>query len=110
MTFISSLIDFSDPQDSAAPRLRHAFGAPRSVLVAHELAQVGPLLDAVQAAAQQGFWCVGYLRYEAAAAFDAAFSTHAPDGPLAGPDRPGLFVRLFFVRHRHFPLLRHVEP
>ena len=83
MTFISSLIDFSDPQDSAAPRLRHAFGAPRSVLVAHELAQVGPLLDAVQAAAQQGFWCVGYLRYEAAAAFDAAFSTHAPDGPLA---------------------------
>ena len=83
MTFISSLIDFSDPQDSAAPRLRHAFGAPRSVLVAHELAQVGPLLDAVQAAAQQGFWCVGYVRYEAAAAFDVAFSTHAPDGPLA---------------------------
>ncbi len=83
MTFISSLIDFSDPQDSAAPRLRHAFGTPRSVLVAHALAQVGPLLDAVQAAAQQGLWCVGYLRYEAAAAFDAALAVHAPDGPLA---------------------------
>ncbi|MCX7258434.1 MAG: chorismate-binding protein, partial [Polaromonas sp.] len=83
MTFISSLIDFSDPQDSAAPRLRHAFGAPRSVLVAHELAQVGPLLDAVQAAAQQGFWCVGYLRYEAAPAFDSALAVQAPDGPLA---------------------------
>jgi para-aminobenzoate synthetase/4-amino-4-deoxychorismate lyase len=83
MTFISSLIDFSDPQDSAAPRLRHAFGAPRSVLVAHELAQVGPLLDAVQAAAQQGWWCVGYLRYEAAPAFDSALAVHAPDGPLA---------------------------
>jgi len=83
MTLISSLIDFSDPQDSAAPRLRHAFGVPRSVLVAHELAQVGPLLDAVQAAAQQGRWCVGYVRYEAAAAFDSALTTHAPDGPLA---------------------------
>ncbi len=82
MTRISSLIDFSDPLDSAAPRLRHAFGAPRSVLVAHELAQVGPLLDAVQAAAQQGRWCVGYVRYEAAAAFDSALTTHAPDGPL----------------------------
>lgn len=83
MTFISSLIDFSDPQDSAAPRLRHAFGTPRSVLVARELAQVGPLLDAVQAAAQQGFWCVGYLRYEAAPAFDSALAVQAPDGPLA---------------------------
>lgn len=83
MTRISSLIDFSDPLDSAAPRLRHAFGTPRSVLVAHELAQVGPLLDAVQAAAQQGLWCVGYLRYEAAPAFDGALAVHAPDGPLA---------------------------
>ena len=83
MTRISSLIDFSDPLDSAAPRLRHAFGAPRSVLVAHELAQVGPLLDAVQAAAQQGRWCVGYVRYEAAPAFDSALAVHAPDGPLA---------------------------
>ena len=83
MTVISSLIDFSDPLDSAAPRLRHAFGAPRSMLVAHELAQVGPLLDAVQAAAQQGLWCVGYVRYEAAAAFDSALATHAADGPLA---------------------------
>ena len=83
MTRISSLIDFSDSHDSAAPRLRHAFGAPRSVLVAHELAQVGPLLDAVQAAAQQGRWCVGYVRYEAAAAFDSALAVHAPDGPLA---------------------------
>lgn len=83
MTVISSLIDFSDPQDSAAPRLRHAFGVPRQVLAAHELAQVGPLLDAVQAAAQQGLWCVGYLCYEAAPAFDSALAVHVPDGPLA---------------------------
>lgn len=83
MTLISSRIDFSDPHDSAAPRLRHAFGTPRTVLVAHELAEVRPVLDAVQAAAQQGRWCVGYMRYEAAPAFDAVLAVHAPDGPLA---------------------------
>jgi len=83
LTIISARIDFSDPHDSAAPRLRHAFGTPRTVLVAHALAEVRPVLDAVQAAAHEGRWCVGYLRYEAAPAFDAALAVHAPDGPLA---------------------------
>ncbi len=83
---ITALIDFSDPHDRAAPRLRHAFSAPRQVLAAHQLAEVRPLLDAVQVAAQQGAWCVGYLLYEAAPALDTALHTHAPesaDGPLA---------------------------
>lgn len=80
---INSRIDFADPHDSTAPRLRHAFGAPRAVLVAHELAEVRLLLDAVQAAAEQGRWCVGYVRYEAAPAFDAALAVHEADGPLA---------------------------
>ncbi len=80
---INARIDFSDPNDSAAPRLRHAFSRARAVLVAHRLAEVRPLLDAVQAAALQGRWCVGFLRYEAAPAFDAALAVHAPDGPLA---------------------------
>ena len=83
MTFITARIDFSDPNDSAAPRLRYAFGTPRAVLVAHQLAEVRSVLDAVQAAALQGRWCVGYVRYEAAPAFDAALAVHAPDGPLA---------------------------
>ena len=83
MTIISARIDFSSPQDRAAPRLRHAFGVPRVVLVAHEPGQVRAVLDAVQAAAEQGAWCVGYLRYEAAPAFDAALAVYAADGPLA---------------------------
>ena len=34
--------------------------------------------------ARQGRWCVGYLRYEAAPAFDSAFAVHrGSDGPLA---------------------------
>ena len=80
---ITSRIDFTQPLDARAPRLRHAFGTPREVLVAHALPQVRGVLDAVHAAARQGRWCVGHVRYEAAAAFDAALQTHAADGPLA---------------------------
>ena len=80
---ITALIDFADPQDADAPRLRHAFGQPLQTLLAHTPDQLCPLLDAVQQAAQRGLWCVGSVRYEAAAAFDTALSVHAPDGPLA---------------------------
>ena len=78
-----ALLDFAHPHDRMAPRLRHAFAAPRQVLQADRLCDVRPVLDAVHAAAQQGRWCVGQVRYEAAAAFDAALQTHAADGPLA---------------------------
>lgn len=79
----TALIDFADPWDSQAPRLRHAFAAPCQTLVAHHLSDVRGVLDAAHQAAQHGAWCVGHVRYEAAAAFDAAFSTHPPKGPLA---------------------------
>ena len=82
MTHISR-IDFTQPLSAGAARLRHCFEAPREVLVAHALPEVRGVLDAVFAAAQQGRWCVGHVRYEAAAAFDTAFQTHAADGPLA---------------------------
>jgi len=79
----SARIDFSDPQLPDGPRLRHAFGNPRQILSALGASQVRPVLDAVEAAAREGFWCVGYLRYEAAPAFDAALAAHAAQGPLA---------------------------
>ena len=41
------------------------------------------MLAQVQAAAEAGAWCVGYLRYEAAPAFDRALRVHPADGPLA---------------------------
>ena len=53
------------------------------MLAAHALSDVRGVLDAVHAAAQRGHWCVGHVRYEAAAAFDAALQTHPTDGPLA---------------------------
>ena len=81
---VTARIDFTQPQAGAnAPRLRHAFGAPCQVLVAHALPEVRAVLGAVHAAAQRGQWCVGHVRYEAAAAFDTALQTHAADGPLA---------------------------
>ncbi len=80
---ITALIDFDDPQQPEGPRLRHAFGQPKQTLLAHTPDQLRPLLDAVQQATQRGHWCVGSVRYEAAAAFDTALSVHAPDGPLA---------------------------
>jgi para-aminobenzoate synthetase/4-amino-4-deoxychorismate lyase len=76
-------IDFAQPLDAAAPRLRCAFGAPRQVLVTQHVDALRAVLDAVHAAAQRGHWCVGYVRYEAAPAFDTALQTHATDGPLA---------------------------
>ena len=78
-----SAIDFSDPRDPQAPRWRHRFGAPLRVLQASQPGEVASVLCAAQAAAQQGAWCLGYVRYEAAAAFDAALNTHPPVGPLA---------------------------
>ncbi len=80
-----ALIDFADPHspDPRAGRLRAAFGTPRRVLAARMPQEVRPVLDAAEAAAREGRWCVGYLRYEAAAAFDPAFAVHPADGPLA---------------------------
>lgn len=68
--------------DGAA--LRHAFSRPVAILRADALAEVPAVLEAAEAHAQQGRWCIGYLRYEAAPAFDLALQVHAPEpGPLA---------------------------
>ena len=79
---MQALIDFCDPHGQQ-PALRCAFDAPQRTLVANTLDQVIPLLNEVEKLSQQGLWCVGYLRYESAPAFDAALQVHTPDGPLA---------------------------
>jgi len=76
----TALIDFRSPDAGAAP-LRLAFGAPRETLRATSLDDVAPLLARVDALARAGAWCVGYLCYEAAGAFDEAFETHPPSDP-----------------------------
>lgn len=80
---MDTCIDFTLPQDAPGARLRRRFGAARAVLVARAPGEVRAVLDAVEDAARAGAWCVGFVRYEAAAAFDPALVTHAADGPLA---------------------------
>ncbi len=83
---LTALIDFANPHASypeSVERLRYAFGAPREVLQAITPTEVRPLLETVEAFSRQGAWCVGYLRYEAASAFDPAFAVHATTRPLA---------------------------
>lgn len=80
------LLDFCAARPGQDGALRCAFDMPQQTLVAHTPEQVRPVLEAVDRLARQGLWCVGYLRYEAAPAFDAALAVHATpltDGPLA---------------------------
>ncbi|MDD0839649.1 chorismate-binding protein [Curvibacter sp. HBC61] len=80
---VQVLLDFSDPRQPEGPRWRHAFRDPQQVLQAQRLDQVPAVLSAAQAAAEAGRWCLGFVRYEAAPAFDRALPTQAADGPLA---------------------------
>jgi para-aminobenzoate synthetase/4-amino-4-deoxychorismate lyase len=82
MTIPRALLEFGDPHHSGRAVTRLAFGEPQQVLVAHTLDQVRPVLEQVDALSRQGLWCVGYVRYEAAPAFDAALQVHAAQGPL----------------------------
>ena len=78
-----TLIDFVDPY--GAQGLHAQFSHPLHLLVANKLSEVLPVLQAVSDYAAQGLWCVGFVRYEAAPAFDSACQVHPPtDGlPLA---------------------------
>ena len=60
------------------------FRDPLRVLVAHELHEVRPLLDAVERAAADGHHAVGFVGYDAAPAFDPALTVRGRSSlPLA---------------------------
>jgi para-aminobenzoate synthetase/4-amino-4-deoxychorismate lyase len=80
---MQALIDFCAVQPGQPGALRCAFDAPLQTLVAHTPDEVRPLLAQVDRLARAGRWCVGYVRYEAAPAFDAALTVKPADGPLA---------------------------
>jgi para-aminobenzoate synthetase/4-amino-4-deoxychorismate lyase len=81
MNKLHALIDFSAQDD--LPAIRLAFGAPVRELLAWRAGEGAGWLDEVDALAARGFWCAGYLRYEAAAAFEPRAALHPADGPLA---------------------------
>jgi para-aminobenzoate synthetase / 4-amino-4-deoxychorismate lyase len=70
----------SRTQGAAATRL--AFGPPVRVLKADTLDEVRNVIRAVEQEALAGRWCVGYVRYEAAPAWDKAFQVYPHAGPL----------------------------
>ncbi|MFN3735908.1 aminodeoxychorismate synthase component I [Hydrogenophaga sp.] len=78
-----AFIDFAASGLPGQPGVRLAFGQPLRVWQAHTPDEVKPVLQAVQREAAEGRWCVGWVAYEAAPAFDAVLPVHAPDGPLA---------------------------
>lgn len=80
---MQALIHFRPTYSAEDNGLRHAFERPVDELVAHAAEEVPALLRSVESYAKRGYWCVGYLRYEAASAFDPAFVAHPADGPLA---------------------------
>ncbi len=86
----TALIDFpSDPRQaptqSSARRQRWRFGQPLRWLVAHDPSQVTALLDDAHSLSRSGHWCVGWVAYEAAPAFDAHLPVKAlpPGTPYA---------------------------
>lgn len=78
---VPTQIDFIAPTPEGSP-LRLAFDVPCQILEACTIGDVCATLESVDALARQGYWCVGYVRYEAAAAFDSALKVHPADGPL----------------------------
>ncbi|QXZ09552.1 aminodeoxychorismate synthase component I [Comamonas sp. Y33R10-2] len=84
---MKTVLDFTNPWQADAARLQHGFGVPEKVLQAHSPEDIPAVLEAVQQAAEQGKWCIGWLAYEAASAFDSAYAkavhSATPGQPLA---------------------------
>jgi para-aminobenzoate synthetase/4-amino-4-deoxychorismate lyase len=77
----TALIDFIAPVEGAS-RERLAFFDPLTVLQTRRLVEVPSVLERVEAEARRGRWCVGFVAYEAAPAFDAGMAVHPADGPV----------------------------
>jgi para-aminobenzoate synthetase/4-amino-4-deoxychorismate lyase len=90
---ISVWLDFVDPQ--GGPPLRQHFRQARTVLRADRLEQVATVLDAAHQASLQGNWCVGYVRYEAAPAFDRAYQVRSAPPTAATPNQPLAWFAVF---------------
>jgi para-aminobenzoate synthetase / 4-amino-4-deoxychorismate lyase len=80
----SAILRFTAPHAQSEP-LHAAFGEPLHTLVAHSPDEVATVLNAAHQHAKEGRWCVGFVTFEAAAAFDAAFELHGPAPHLHPP-------------------------
>lgn len=86
MTFPNApvaVLDFGQPLYPSSARLQHAWAKPVHVLQALHADAVPALLQRVEHAAREGYWCVGGMRYEAASALNPALQTQPTAMPLA---------------------------
>jgi para-aminobenzoate synthetase/4-amino-4-deoxychorismate lyase len=74
---VTAIVDFADRAGSAP--VRRVFRAPESIHAARTLGDVVPTIDLVEQLARAGRWVVGFVAYEAAPAFDAAFTASPAD-------------------------------
>jgi para-aminobenzoate synthetase / 4-amino-4-deoxychorismate lyase len=72
-------IDFKSPM---LPDSGLAFDGFERMITASNLMEVIPALQAVEQAAQEGYYAVGFVAYEAAPAFDAALCAYPDSGDL----------------------------
>jgi para-aminobenzoate synthetase/4-amino-4-deoxychorismate lyase len=93
-----ALLDLPTAQGT---RLRCAFGPALHWLVATELAQVRSTIDAAHEHARQGRWCVGWVAFEAAPAFDTSLPTCPPE--------PGQPLAVFAVFDQALPWPEHLR-
>lgn len=68
--FPTALIDFPATSSDATQRQRLHFRHPRQWLVAHDAHQVPALLEQAHKLSMAGSWCIGWISYESAPAFD----------------------------------------
>ena len=68
----SAIVDFPSETDGAVSRL--CFAEPCDVWRAETIDRVDAVLDEADRAARAGRWVVGFVSFEAAAAFDPAFA------------------------------------
>ena len=79
---MEALVYHTDPFSDSGGWLQ--FADPLEVLLANDPSEVIDVLQQVENCAETGCYCVGYVSYEAAPAFDADLVCHAPGAaPLA---------------------------
>jgi para-aminobenzoate synthetase/4-amino-4-deoxychorismate lyase len=91
------LFSFSETPDGTPASKPLVFTRAVEVVTAHHPAEVIPALNRVKAASEQGLYAAGFVAYEAAPAFDAAYTTRKPG------DLPLLWFGIFESPDQHLP-------
>ena len=85
---------------TAGDEISFELSVRRAELVAFSVEEVIPVIEAVQAASAEGYWCAGFVSYEASPAFDEALHVR---GRALGDPFEGLPLVWFGVYEEQHP-------